>query len=40
MGLFSLLAARLAEKEEHVVACEANPEMPARLREHVGRNSE
>jgi hypothetical protein len=29
--LFSLLAARLVGKEQHVVAFETNPEMAARL---------
>jgi hypothetical protein len=39
LDYFSLRAARLVEKEQHVVAFEADPEIAARLREHVGRNS-
>jgi FkbM family methyltransferase len=38
IGLFSLLAARLVGKEGRVVAFEADPEIAARLREHVVRN--
>jgi FkbM family methyltransferase len=38
IGLFSLLAARLVGKEGRVVAFEADPEIAARLREHVARN--
>lgn len=38
IGFFSLLAARLVGKEGHVVAFEADPEIAARLREHVARN--
>ncbi|HMD41193.1 MAG TPA: FkbM family methyltransferase [Candidatus Acidoferrum sp.] len=39
IGFFSLLAARLVGKEGRVVAFEADPEVAARLREHVARNS-
>jgi FkbM family methyltransferase len=39
IGLFSLFAARLVEKEGHVVAFEADPEIAARLPEHVRRNA-
>jgi FkbM family methyltransferase len=39
IGFFSLLAARLVGKEGRVVAFEADPEIAARLREHVGRNA-
>jgi FkbM family methyltransferase len=38
IGFFSLLAARLVAKEGRVVAFEADPEIAARLREHVARN--
>src|SRR5271170_3209406 len=38
IGLFSLLAARFVGKEGRVVAFEADPEIAARLREHVARN--
>lgn len=38
IGFFSLLAARLVGKEGQVVAFEADPEVAARLREHVARN--
>lgn len=38
IGLFSLLAARLVGGEGRVVAFEADPEIAARLREHVARN--
>ena len=38
IGFFSLLAARLVGKEGRVVAFEADPEIAARLREHVVRN--
>jgi len=38
IGFFSLLAARLVGKEGRVVAFEADPEVAARLREHVARN--
>jgi FkbM family methyltransferase len=38
IGFFSLLAARLVGKEGRVVAFEADPEVAARLREHVTRN--
>ena len=36
--LFALLAARLVGKQGRVVAFEADPEIAARLREHVSRN--
>ena len=39
IGLFSLLAARLVGKEGRVVSFEADPEIAARLREHVERNA-
>ncbi|MHB8503245.1 MAG: FkbM family methyltransferase [Candidatus Acidiferrales bacterium] len=39
IGLFSLLAARLVGKEGRVAAFEADPEIAARLREHVRRNA-
>lgn len=39
IGFFSLLAARLVEKEGRVVAFEADPEIAARLGEHVARNA-
>jgi FkbM family methyltransferase len=38
IGFFSLLAAGLVGKEGRVVAFEADPEIAARLREHVARN--
>jgi FkbM family methyltransferase len=38
IGFFSLLAARLMGKEGRVVVFEADPEIAARLREHVVRN--
>ncbi len=38
IGFFSLLAARLVGKQGHVVSFEADPEIAARLREHVARN--
>lgn len=38
IGLFSLLAARLVGNEGRVVAFEADPEIAARLKEHVARN--
>ncbi|MGC1415971.1 MAG: FkbM family methyltransferase [Candidatus Acidiferrum sp.] len=38
IGFFSLLAARLVGKDGRVVAFEADPEIAARLREHVARN--
>ena len=37
IGFFSLVAARLVGKEGRVVASEADPEIAARLREHVTR---
>lgn len=37
--LFSLLAARLVGKEEREIVFEADPEVAARLNEHVTRNS-
>jgi FkbM family methyltransferase len=39
IGLFSLLAGRLVGKEGRVVSFEADPEVAARLREHVVRNA-
>ena len=39
IGFFSLLAARLVGPQGHVVAFEADPEIAARLREQVMRNS-
>ena len=39
IGFFSLLAARLVGPQGHVVAFEADPEIAARLREQVTRNS-
>ena len=39
IGFFSLFAARLVGKEGRVVAFEADPEIAARLREHVERNA-
>ncbi len=39
IGFFSLLGARLVGKEGRVVAFEADPEVAARLREHVARNA-
>jgi FkbM family methyltransferase len=38
IGFFSLLAARLVGPEGRVVAFEADPEVAARLREHIVRN--
>ena len=38
IGFFSLLAARLVGVKGRVVAFEADPEVAARLREHVARN--
>ena len=38
IGFFSLLAARIVGKDGRVVAFEADPEIAARLREHVTRN--
>jgi len=38
IGFFTLLAARLVGKEGRVAAFEADPEIAARLREHVERN--
>jgi len=38
IGFFSLLAARLVEPAGRVVSFEADPEVAARLREHVARN--
>jgi FkbM family methyltransferase len=38
IGFFSLLAARLAGKQGKVISFEADPEVAARLREHVERN--
>ena len=38
IGFFSLLAARLVGKQGRVVAFEADPEIAARLREHLARN--
>jgi len=37
-GFFSLLAARLVGEQGRVMAFEADPEIAARLREHVSRN--
>ncbi len=37
-GFFSLLAARLVGEQGRVIAFEADPEIAARLREHVDRN--
>lgn len=39
IGFFSLLAARQVGREGRVVAFEADPEIAARLREHVTRNA-
>jgi FkbM family methyltransferase len=39
IGFFSLLAARLVGEEGHVTAFEADPEIAARLREHIARNN-
>jgi FkbM family methyltransferase len=39
IGFFSLLAARLVGEQGRVIAFEADPEIAARLREHVDRNS-
>jgi FkbM family methyltransferase len=38
IGFFSLLAARLVGEQGRVIAFEADPEIAARLREHVDRN--
>lgn len=38
IGFFSLLAARIVGKDGRVIAFEADPEIAARLREHVARN--
>lgn len=38
IGLFSMIAARLVGRPGRVVAFEADPEIAARLREHVARN--
>ena len=38
IGFFSLLAARIVRQDGWVVAFEADPEIAARLREHVTRN--
>jgi FkbM family methyltransferase len=38
IGFFSLLAARLVGEHGRVIAFEADPEIAARLREHVDRN--
>lgn len=38
IGLFSLIAARLVGEKGRVVAFEADPEIAARLREHLKRN--
>ncbi len=38
IGFFSLLAARIVGKDGRVIAFEADPEIAARLREHVIRN--
>lgn len=38
IGLFSLLGARLAGESGKVISFEADPEITARLREHVARN--
>lgn len=39
IGFFSLLAARLVGEQGRVIAFEADPEIAARLREHVDRNT-
>jgi len=39
IGFFSLLAARLVGPQGRVVAFEADPEVAARLREHIARNN-
>jgi FkbM family methyltransferase len=39
VGFFSLLAARMVGERGRVVAFEADPEIAARLREHVDRNA-
>jgi len=39
VGFFSLLAARMVGERGYVVAFEADPEIAARLREHVDRNA-
>ena len=38
IGLYSMIAARLVGDQGHVVAFEADPEIAARLREHLARN--
>ena len=38
IGFFSLLAARVMGSQGRIVAFEADPEIAARLREHVARN--
>jgi FkbM family methyltransferase len=38
IGFFTLLGARLAGERGHVTAFEADPEIAARLREHIARN--
>jgi FkbM family methyltransferase len=38
IGFFSLLAARLVGEQGRVIAFEADPEIAARLREHIDRN--
>jgi FkbM family methyltransferase len=38
IGFFSLLAARLAGESGKIISFEADPEIAARLREHVARN--
>ena len=39
IGFFALLAARLVGEQGQVLAIEADPEIAARLREHVNRNN-
>src|SRR6266849_8394000 len=39
IGFFSLLAARLVGRDGHVASFEADPEVAARLREHIARNN-
>lgn len=39
IGLFSMIAARLVGEHGRVVAFEADPEIAARLREHLSRNA-
>jgi len=39
IGFFSLLAARLVGEQGRVIAFEADPEIAARLREHIHRNA-